>query len=359
MNHKLLTAFGAYDSHKADGLNILKAGTPYSGITLREIAAMAKSPRSTEKAQAQFFIPSSYRDHDGRVHAVQRDHGLFHSLTIDIDDGSPTLGQVQAAIQAVVGDVAWIIYSTASSRPGALKWRVLLPLSTPIIGSDFADTQNALYDLMAGEGIVCDQALARPGQPVYLPNIPSGNRDEFGRPNFYQYDLNRKTALDLTEPNNIVHYRELKREEQALRDIENAEARARYMEKMKPGAQQGVRFGNISEAFNASNSIARLLEKNGYEQNESGNHWRSPYQSSSSYATMDCGDHWVSLSGSDLDAGLGHKSENFCSGTAFDLYVHFEHGGDYTIAARACYQAGLAAEIILDIPNLLKNREEN
>lgn len=358
MNHKFLTAYGAYDSHKADGPDRSKAGTLYSGITWHEIEELAQSPSASKKTNAQFFIPSSYREHDGRSHAVQRAQGVFHCLTIDIDDGSPALGQIQTALRAVVGDVTWIIYSTASARPGVFKWRVLLLLSTPIIGVDFADTLNAFYDLMARQGILCDRALARPGQPVYLPNIPLGNRDESGRPNYYKFDFNRKTVLELTKPNKILQHRELMRKEHAQRKFEKAEEYARRMEKMEASVQQGVHFGNISEAFNALKPIAQLLGKYGYEQHESSNHWRSPYQGSSSYATLDFDDHWVSLSGSDLDAGLGHRSESFCSGTAFDLYAHFEHAGNYTIAARTCYQAGLASEIILDIPNLMKKWEE-
>jgi hypothetical protein len=45
----------------------------------------------------------------------------------------------------------------------------------------------------------------------------------------------------------------------------------------------------------------------------------------------------VSLSGSDAKRGLGAKSASGGArfGDAFDLYVHFEHGGDATAALEA------------------------
>ncbi len=43
------------------------------------------------------------------------------------------------------------------------------------------------------------------------------------------------------------------------------------------------------------------------------------------------------MSGSDAKRGLGAKSANGCSrhGDAFELYVHFEHGGDISAALEA------------------------
>lgn len=95
------------------------------------------------------------------------------------------------------------------------------------------------------------------------------------------------------------------------------------------------------EKYNAANRLADLLAKYEYEQAASGGNWRSRYQQSGSYATRvfvdDAGsEHWVSLSQSDAEAGLGVQSANGSRfGDAFDLYTHYEHAGDRNAALAA------------------------
>jgi len=92
---EFLTAFGQHDSHAktiaATGQpnGSPRAGQPYSAITWPEIIARAAAPSCVDKSKAQFFIPSDYREFDGRTHAVQIAHGRAHCLTIDIDNGQP------------------------------------------------------------------------------------------------------------------------------------------------------------------------------------------------------------------------------------------------------------------------------
>lgn len=77
--------------------------------------------------------------------------------------------------------------------------------------------------------------------------------------------------------------------------------------------------------------------------------WRSPYQSSGSYATRCYGDFWISLSGSDAGAELGAATASgHRYGDAFDLFVHFEHGGNFTNAIRTYAQE---AEMSFDDPH--------
>jgi hypothetical protein len=47
------------------------------------------------------------------------------------------------------------------------------------------------------------------------------------------------------------------------------------------------------------------------------------------------GGKWVSLSGSDAAAGVGAQCSSGCYGDAFDLFVHYDHGGDRKAAWRA------------------------
>jgi hypothetical protein len=97
--------------------------------------------------------------------------------------------------------------------------------------------------------------------------------------------------------------------------------------------------------FNDRHTISDLLHKYGYEQHGRSNSYRSPHQSSGSYATKDFGTHWVSLSQSDAAAGIGQVKSGdvtICWGDAFDLFCFYEHGGVMkTCSAGIC--AGTAA----------------
>ena len=76
-----------------------------------------------------------------------------------------------------------------------------------------------------------------------------------------------------------------------------------------------------------------------YQLHGSSAHYRSHHQSSASFATQNFGTHWVSLSGSDAAAGIGRSKSmgenSYCFGDAFDLFVHYEHKGNFTAALRA------------------------
>ena len=88
---------------------INKPGTTYPGITWSELLAMVRTPQAKEKAEADFFIPSTYRAHDGRAHDAQRERGVFRMLAVDIDRGNPSLDRVQEALTDILGDVGSVI----------------------------------------------------------------------------------------------------------------------------------------------------------------------------------------------------------------------------------------------------------
>ena len=113
------------------------------------------------------------------------------------------------------------------------------------------------------------------------------------------------------------------------------EARAHRATQHMANAKQG---GDVSpkDAFNANHTVADLLDRYGYKKAGSSSDWRSPFQSSGSHATHDYGDYWVSLSDSDDANEVGAKTANgHRYGDAFDLFVHFEHAGDFKKAVAA------------------------
>lgn len=93
-----------------------RAGTPYETITTAEIGAMAKNPQTSPKEHARWFIPSTYNDHDARIHEVQRLYGSFAWLTLDVDTNNLSLEAVDATLSHVIGEASRIIYSTRSAK---------------------------------------------------------------------------------------------------------------------------------------------------------------------------------------------------------------------------------------------------
>ena len=325
---------------------IHKPGTTYPGITWSELLAMIRTPQAKEKAEADFFIPSTYRAHDGRAHDAQRERGVFRMLAIDIDRGNPSLERVQEALTDILGDVGSVIYSSSGATAENRKWRALLPIVGTISGEQYEAAQSALFELLHLNGIHPDGALARCGQPIYLPNVPIARRNPDLSPAFYQYAIKRGPCVDLTDSHPIVQEVDRRAEQHRLA-AEQAEAsrRARDAER----AERRVNFPddvNPVDAFNAAYSIADMFERHQYERQGGSSHYRSRYQTSPSYATQDFGTHWVSLSGSDAAAGIGRSKSlggnSYCWGDAFDIFVHYEYNGDFTAAVRA-YGAEISA----------------
>lgn len=326
-----VTGKGQYETRK-------DANQPYDTVSGADIVALVKEPPSAPKEQGQWFIPSTYADHDARNHDAQRQNGAFRWLTLDVDDNNLSLADVDTALSNVIGEVCRVIYSSRSSVETNRKWRALIPLKTDIMGADFSDTQNAFFDLLeeASTGtLIPDRALARPAQLVYLPN----------RGDFYEMKAEKAERLDLSDNHPIIQRRDYQRIEFAkVRQVAQA-ARERRMAERKANAQ-GDDVTPVDH-FNAAHSIADLLSRYAYTQARSSNDWKSPFQTSGSYATRDYGDYWVSLSGSDAAQEVGSATKDgHRYGDAFDLYVHYDHRGDFGLAVKAyAEEAGLNRQL--------------
>jgi hypothetical protein len=323
----MLIAAGARDTR------INEAGSQYDGITIAEIAKLVSEPQATEKADAKFFIPSTYREHDGRSHAAQRDKGEYWMLAVDVDEGDPSLTEVKTAVERVTGNASALIYSSSGASEDNRKWRALIPLSEPISGEDYVDAQLALFDLMQREGITCDAALSRTGQPIYLPNVPAERRDQLGNPSFYHGLRNRGDGLLIPTESKIWANLEFRRKNEAIA-AERAAAERQLRAQQREEKRKDFDDVDPVAEFNRNYTIADMMLRHGYEKLGRSDSYRSPMQTSGSHATKDFGTHWVSLSGSDRAAGIGQTSAEFCWGDAFDLYCYFEHDNDMRAAVR-------------------------
>ena len=340
-----VTGYGQSDTHaleiKCRETGQLKpnphesAGKPYATLTGSQIAKQVADPPSVQKERGQWFIPSTYADHDARAHDVQRARGAFRWLTLDVDENNLELADIDAALSEVIEDATRLIYSSRGATEAKKKWRALVPLKSEVPGAEFADVQNAFFDLLEQASIgllIPDRALSRPAQPVYLPN----------RGDFYQHKIHKGAGLlELTPDCAIMVHRDGIAAERARAAQEALEARERRAAQRK-ATVQGDDVSPVDH-FNAAHSIADLLERYGYTQAGSSPNWKSPFQSSGSYATQDRGEFWISLSGSDDAQAIGQATQNgHRFGDAFDLFCHFDHGGDFKAAVRAyALEAGL------------------
>lgn len=311
----------------------------YPGISWPEIVRMVKEPQAKDKADASFFIPSTYRQHDGRAHQAQRDRGAFRMLALDVDQGNPHRKEVIQAVRDVLGDVSMLVYSSSGATEDRRKWRVLLPLAVPVSGEEYEAAQSALFYLIRQHGIIPDGALARCGQPIYLPNVPISKRWPNLEPMFYDWEIVRGANVFLTDASPIMQEVE-RREEQ--RRIANDQADRDRLKREKERAERRIQHPddvNPVDVFNDNHTIEDLLLRYGYERQGGSAHFKSRYQSSESFATQNFVTHWVSLSGSDAAAGIGRSKAmgemSYCFGDAFDLFAHYEHNGDFTAAVRA------------------------
>lgn len=311
----------------------------YPGISWTDIVKLVRTPQAKEKRDADFFIPSTYRAHDGRAHEAQRERGAYRALAIDVDRGNPSIDDVQEAVQAVCGDVSVLIYSSSGATPDNRKWRAVIPMAGVVSGAEYEEIQTAFFDLLHLNGVHPDGALARCGQPIYLPNVPLDRRNPDLSPIFYEHRILRGKPLRLDEGSPIMQELVRKAEQRRLAAEQANRARAERERQREERRQKFPQERSPVDAFNADHSIEDLLARYQYTRRGSSAHYRSRYQTSHSFATENFGTHWVSLSGSDAAAGIGRPKSlgetSYCWGDAWDLYVHYEHDGDFDKAVRA------------------------
>lgn len=96
---------------------------------------------------------------------------------------------------------------------------------------------------------------------------------------------------------------------------------------------------SVIAAFNAMHSLDELLLRHGYTHRH-GDQWTSPNSTTGSPNVQVIGERWRSLSGSDAALGLGAETKGgIRGGDAFDLFVHYQHGGNFAAAVKAYAKA--------------------
>lgn len=261
-------------------------------------------------------------------------------LITDLDAGNLTAEQVTAMVQAFYGDSIASTYSTASSRIEAKRWRIVVPLAAPVDVQTWLMMQRAFAEFMRLHGIAVDASMNRATQLSFTPNVPRDARDPFTfeplhfEHRFWGTALFDPANLTAEAQNALQIIRGLDADEAAQREESRRRAAEREAQRQQALASGGDGLSPV-DRFNAAHDTAALMVTYGYaEDPHNPGHWRSPMQTSGTYATQVYPDGgWHSLSGSDAAAGLGKQSpKGGVFGSAFDLYAHFEHRGNFARA---------------------------
>lgn len=305
------SGFGQYHSenHETDP-------KPYVGITFDDIVAMVSEPPTSDKAEAQWAIFSTLKS---RKHDEQRQHGQFHVLWADVDDPNG-LTFAEMVSRACVGIESRVIaYTSRSATEEMQKARILIPLASPVSGERFIQMQTVLNNHLDDAGITPDRATERAGQVCYLPNRgdywQTFNNGHVGHLNPSAWDA---------ECNVIA---ERQKAAERSREAARHQARLKAAERMASGCKSPI------DAFNEAYDLPMMLDSCGYL--KKGDRWLSPNSSSKTpgVSLTDDGRKWLSAHNSDGD--IGNPTANGSMGDAFDLFTHYEQGGNRDAAIKA------------------------
>jgi archaellum biogenesis ATPase FlaH len=265
------SGFGKYHTNERDEKKPGKKLKSYTEISWDQIKALVDYPQNVNKAQAQWVIPSTLLC---RNFTTQEKEGNFRMLWADIDDSPPdTMEILGDKVKAITDDSDFECYTSRSATKDYLKSRVLIPLASPINGSDWGLSQQILNDKLREHGITPDIKNEGAAQLCYLPN-----RGEY-------YDTSRQRTGVYFDP--LEQWRdELDAKRAAiilaLEELERRKAEAKAKREALQANSIGESSLSLIQAFDACFTPDDILIQAGYDQ--SGDTFRHPRSESGSFS---------------------------------------------------------------------------
>ena len=305
----LCSGFGQYHTDRIK---------PYSSVTLDKITELTEEPTRLAKDNAQWVIPSTLLT---RVHAEQREKGIYHAIWGDIDEHTE-LESIKDVLAELVGHNQYLIYSSSRSKEEKKKWRVFIPLAHAASGNEFKTLAQILNDRLERGGIVPDRASERYAQIFYLPN-----RDP-DESKFYDHFIS--DAVSLFDWREILKD-ELAQKKQQAQERQQREEQAKEQARIK--AAERMASGELlpRNAYKACYDLETMMHIHGYT--KKGHKWISPKSGSGKAGVTIKGSKWISSHAS--DAEIGRPYDGGTSGDVFDLFVHYECNGNEKAAVIA------------------------
>lgn len=327
------SGFGQYHSE-----NHKETPRDYIEVSLAEIISMIRNPPSVTKPEAQWAIFSTLKT---REHAEQKKNGKYSILWADIDEvaGKTFLKIAQIAGDCINGDL--MAYTSRSATEENQKTRILIRLAAPVTGEQFVILQKILNDKLQAERITPDRVTERAAQICYLPN----------RGEFYECHIDDKWGAFNSDDwsTEVTLHQEAEKarliELQAAREA----AKRKAIDRMAAGCKSPI------DAFNETHDLDMMLESYGYTKR--GTRYCSPNSGSGSAGvslTSD-GSKWLTCHSS--DEGIGKATKTGTMGDAFDLFVYYEQGGDWSAAVKAAGAMFNVGDITLTEANQQAQRQ--
>lgn len=275
---------GLYDSRTTD----------YDTATFEALLQLLQNPPQLSKTEAYWAIFSSEHGPSARKRSQQLETGQFCALVLDMDEGHVSKESLIQILQNRIGHYNYILYTTASATPDALRWRVLIPTQDLMGGLQYQWMQRALMDTLSDD-LIPDRRLEHASQIIFLPVASVA----------YDYAIVEGPPIPIRQGPIFDLARSLMITERPRSDS---------LKKSRNGARGW---------FNDRYPTHQLLVLANYQTLDEVN-WRSPYQTSGSYATRLHDDgSWFSLSQSDAMNGLGAPAQGGRIGDGFDIFAHY------------------------------------
>lgn len=290
-----------------------KSPRPYLEVTPLDILMSALFPQGVDKPHSLWMMSSVTKS---RNFATQRESGVFHALTLDIDNNRHPEGFYGFVrwIEDRIGSPVCIAWTTKSATVDNQKLRAVILVDADMTGAEFCLYQSCLNDIATESGFDADRATERCGQLFYLPN-----KGAF-------YDCYFWHDTHYLEPKVLFADRILQKQKEVAQANAEAETRRNAsLERLERFKSSGAT--SAIAAFNLSHTVEDVLLAAGYERK--GQDFRHPKSESGSYSCNVKDGVAYSLSPSDPLSGRARD--------AFGCYAILNHGGDVTAAAKAVY----------------------
>ncbi len=233
----------------------------------------------------------------------------FTAIVVDDDSGANSLESLKASIVKLFGDVAFSIYSTASSTENERRYRCVVPLARSCSFEVLRPLQLALVD-----AIGADDCTSRPAQIAYQPVLIAHYENYINEHDRY---FNTDDNCPLVQAAKLIS-EQLQAEEKAEKKFK-AE-RKKLIDKQQKGEQLSV-----IDKYNQSYEIEALLRE--FQYRKIGRKWLAPDSGSGTPGIVI------------LESGLAysHHSSTAIRGCfdQFELFKVHRHGADLKAALRS------------------------
>ena len=283
-------------------------------------------PKIGPKGSAGYYLSALFAPGKRTKDALEGSPAL---IACDLDAGDWTAPKIREAIPGV----AFVCHTTASHRPESPRWRVVVPLACELDAESWGLLARAIARRFTlPDGTRPDACSERIAQPIYWPTI-AAEGDPFEVDGALEAPW---LGAELAEK--LIEQERARDAEEAAQAAAEREARAEARRRRE--ARYGTPSGSVIDAWNAAHPIEETLERFGYvAPRAAGGRWTSPNSiSGKGGAVKVWADEGRFHSWHDGDAGTPVEH-----GDSFDLFAHFEHGGDVSAAVRAA-----AAELGMD-----------